>query len=182
MNSVDTEGSSDGSDGNTAGVRTLLTICNCSPTVYFSLKWFFYKIEPLNYDIFQSYYAQAYQTRRKRSREGTPTTGMTLFFTKCHILMNNRVVLGSQLYYVIITAHIISTSLLSRTLISWLISYHCFGGRENFQVFNFTFSSRIVVDSEEWLLPWFQTWIDIGVMSWHLLVKCLIHKICNISK
>ncbi|OIW04616.1 hypothetical protein TanjilG_30514 [Lupinus angustifolius] len=47
--SVDTEGSSDGSDGNTSGAN-------------------------------QS---------RKRSCEGTPTTGITQFFTKCHILVNN---------------------------------------------------------------------------------------------
>ena len=76
---------------------TLLTIWNCSPAVYFSLKWFD-KIETLKYDTCPSY-AQANQSRRKRSREGTPTTGMTLFFTKCHILMNNRVVLGSQLFF-----------------------------------------------------------------------------------
>ncbi|XP_052735084.1 common plant regulatory factor 1 isoform X3 [Vigna angularis] len=58
--SVDTEGSSDGSDDNTSGAN---------------------------------------QTRRKRSRGGTPTTGMTLFFTKYHILMNNRVDLGSRLFF-----------------------------------------------------------------------------------
>ncbi|XP_016196580.1 transcriptional activator TAF-1-like [Arachis ipaensis] len=58
--SVDTGGSSDGSDGNTVGAN---------------------------------------QTPRKRSCERTPATSMTLFFTKCHILMNNRVVLGSQLSF-----------------------------------------------------------------------------------
>ncbi|KAL4322118.1 uncharacterized protein DS421_14g469520 [Arachis hypogaea] len=58
--SVDTGGSSDGSDANTVGAN---------------------------------------QTPRKRSCERTSATSMTLFFTKCHILMNNRVVLGSQLSF-----------------------------------------------------------------------------------
>ncbi|RYQ91785.1 hypothetical protein Ahy_B09g097820 [Arachis hypogaea] len=41
----------------------------------------------------------ANQTPRKKSCERTPAISMTLFFTKCHILMNNRVVLRSQLSF-----------------------------------------------------------------------------------
>lgn len=39
-------------------------------------------------NLIVAFYVQTNQVRRKRSREGTPTTGMTLFFTKSKSVMS----------------------------------------------------------------------------------------------
>lgn len=94
MNSLETEGSSDGSSGNTARVRILYFLFKCflaTPLHFLSVDLivvhtYIVKGNILDFDCgLHLCYVQANQTGRKRSREETPTAGaagITRFFTK----------------------------------------------------------------------------------------------------
>jgi hypothetical protein len=70
---VDTEGSSDGSDGNTTGVRNFLLLSFFFSIVHTnSLSYLKWPEKMKHENVFQCY-AQTNGTR-KRSRDGTPTT------------------------------------------------------------------------------------------------------------
>lgn len=120
MNSLETEGSSDESSGNTVKVRILyfsFQVFLATPLHFrfvdlILVHTYIVKDNILDFNCgFHLCYVQANQTGRKRSRKETPTTvaaGITLFFTKSKILMNIRVgqVFSSVGYLSLYTWHV----------------------------------------------------------------------------